>query len=121
MQLLASEVLRISLQKVLGSYQIRSINLLQRNKSKIPHVGFNQVFFERGNKLFKGLSPGTDFYFVHSYRILPEKMKKNISTTKYGINFMSSLVKDNIYATQFHPEKSQSNGIKLLDNFLNIT
>ena len=48
-------------------------------------------------------------------------MKKNISTTKYGINFMSSLVKDNIYATQFHPEKSQSNGIKLLDNFLNIT
>ena len=67
------------------------------------------------------MSPGTDFYFVHSYRILPEKMKNNISKTSYGVDFMSSFIKDNIYATQFHPEKSQSNGIKLLSNFLNLT
>ena len=80
-----------------------------------------QVFFDKGNKLFKGLQSGTDFYFVHSYRMLPENMSKNISKTDYGIKFLSSFVKDNIYATQFHPEKSQSNGIKLLDNFLNIT
>ena len=89
--------------------------------NKIPHVGFNQVYFEKKNKLFQNLSPGTDFYFVHSYRILPEKMKNNISKTNYGVNFMSSFIKDNIYATQFHPEKSQSNGIKLLSNFLNLT
>tara|TARA_Y100000992_G_scaffold218138_1_gene150821 strand:- start:1353 stop:1940 length:588 start_codon:yes stop_codon:yes gene_type:complete len=90
-------------------------------KNKIPHVGFNQVYFKNKNKLFEGLSSGTDFYFVHSYRMLPEKMSNNISKTKYGINFMSSFIKDNVYATQFHPEKSQSNGMKLLNNFLKIT
>ena len=93
----------------------------KETNNKIPHVGFNQVFFEKKNKLFSNLSSGTDFYFVHSYRILPEKMKDNISKTNYGIDFMSSFIKDNIYATQFHPEKSQSNGIKLLSNFLNLT
>ena len=67
------------------------------------------------------MQSGADFYFVHSYRILPEKMSDNISKTNYGIDFMSSFIKDNIYATQFHPEKSQSNGIKLLNNFLEIT
>ena len=76
---------------------------------------------KKKNKLFKGLQSGADFYFVHSYRILPEKMSDNISKTNYGIDFMSSFIKDNIYATQFHPEKSQSNGIKLLNNFLEIT
>ena len=80
-----------------------------------------RFFLKKKNKLFKGLSSGTDFYFVHSYRILPEKLTSDIAKTNYGVNFMSSFVKDNIYATQFHPEKSQSNGIKLLDNFLNIT
>lgn len=93
----------------------------KETNNKIPHVGFNQVYFEKKNKLFLNLASGTDFYFVHSYRILPEKMRNDISITNYGINFMSSFIKDNIYATQFHPEKSQSNGIKLLRNFLNIT
>ena len=93
----------------------------KETNNKIPHVGFNQVYFEKKNKLFLNLSSGTDFYFVHSYRILPEKMKNDISKTNYGIDFMSSFIKDNIYATQFHPEKSQSNGIKLLSNFLNLT
>ena len=62
-----------------------------------------------------------DYYFVHSYYFECIDEKNVLAHTNYGINFMSSLVKDNIYATQFHPEKSQSNGIKLLDNFLNIT
>ena len=88
---------------------------------KVPHIGFNSVYSDSYSRLLKNIDNGSDFYFVHSYRILPEKMKKNISRTNYGVNFMSSLVKDNIYATQFHPEKSQSNGIKLLDNFLKIT
>lgn len=122
MQLLASESFEEKPTKGLGiiSNKVKKFTL-KETKNKIPHVGFNQVFFDKGNKLFKGLQSGTDFYFVHSYRMLPENMSKNISKTDYGIKFLSSFVKDNIYATQFHPEKSQSNGIKLLDNFLNIT
>ncbi len=122
MQLLASESFEEKPTKGLNFIpnKVRKFNF-KETKSKIPHVGFNQVFFEKKNKLFNGLPSGADFYFVHSYRILPEKISNNISKTNYGINFMSSLIKDNIYATQFHPEKSQSNGIKLLKNFLEIT
>ena len=122
MQLLASESFEEKPTKGLNFIpnKVRKFNF-KETKNKIPHVGFNQVFFEKKNKLFKGLQSGADFYFVHSYRILPEKMSDNISKTNYGIDFMSSFIKDNIYATQFHPEKSQSNGIKLLNNFLEIT
>lgn len=122
MQLLASESFEEKCTKGLGVIpnKVKKFTF-NETKNKIPHVGFNQVFFDNKNKLFNGLSSGTDFYFVHSYRMLPEKISDNISKTKYGVNFMSSFIKDNIYATQFHPEKSQSNGIKLLDNFLNIT
>jgi imidazole glycerol-phosphate synthase subunit HisH len=122
MQLLASESVEDKFTKGLGIIpnKVKKFTL-KETKNKIPHVGFNQVFFEKKNKLFKGLSSGTDFYFVHSHRILPEKLTGDIAKTNYGVNFISSFVKDNIYATQFHPEKSQSNGIKLLDNFLNIT
>ena len=91
-----------------------------KNK-KIPHVGFNKVNFTNNNKLFEGIGNGSDFYFVHSYRMLPEKLTFNISTTNYGINFLSYFNINNIYATQFHPEKSQLNGIKFLKNFLKIT
>lgn len=122
MQLLASESFEEKPTKGLNFIpnKVRKFNF-KETKNKIPHVGFNQVFFEKKNKLFKGLQSGADFYFVHSYRILPEKMRDNISKTNYGVDFMSSFIKDNIYATQFHPEKSQSNGIKLLNNFLEIT
>mgnify|MGYP006117272387 CR=1 FL=1 len=94
----------------------------RRNKKKnIPHVGFNKINYTNNNKLFKGINNGSDFYFVHSYRMLPEQLNKNISITNYGINFLSYFNIDNIYATQFHPEKSQSTGLKLLNNFLKLT
>ena len=93
----------------------------ETNYKKIPHVGFNKIKFDPGNKLFDGLKEKSDFYFVHSYRMLPEKLKKNITKTDYGIEFLSSFNLENIYATQFHPEKSQSNGLKLLENFLKLT
>ena len=91
-----------------------------KNK-KIPHVGFNSVKFEKSNKLFRGLESNSDFYFVHSYRMLPEKLKNNISITKYGVNFLSSFNQENVFATQFHPEKSQGNGLKVLENFISLT
>ncbi|MDC0164529.1 imidazole glycerol phosphate synthase subunit HisH [Candidatus Pelagibacter bacterium] len=90
-----------------------------KNK-KIPHVGFNEAKCEKSNKLFKGLK-NNDFYFVHSYRMLKEKLSLDISTTNYGIEFLSSFHHENLFATQFHPEKSQENGLKLLENFLNLT
>tara|TARA_B100001057_G_scaffold492224_2_gene584167 strand:+ start:11464 stop:12087 length:624 start_codon:yes stop_codon:yes gene_type:complete len=122
MQLLASQSSEERHTKGLGIIPNKVEKFTHKEtKNKIPHVGFNQVFFEKKNNLFKGLTSGADFYFVHSYRLLPENINNGIAKTNYGISFMSSFVKDNIYATQFHPEKSQSNGIKLLDNFLNIT
>ena len=88
--------------------------------NKIPHVGFNSVNFEKKNSLFKGLKDGSDFYFVHSFYMSPKNLKCQISTSYYGINFLSSFHKDNICATQFHPEKSQGNGLQLIKNFLNF-
>ena len=76
--------------------------------------------FDTGNVLFKNLNNNIDFYFVHSYFMQTKGLKKNISTTNYGINFLSSFNNDNIFATQFHPEKSQKNGLILLKNFLNL-
>ena len=93
----------------------------ETNNKKIPHVGFNSVKFQKNNKLFNGLENNSDFYFVHSYRMMPEKLKSNITTTEYGINFLSSFNHNNIFATQFHPEKSQGNGLKVLDNFIKLT
>ena len=86
---------------------------------KIPHVGFNQVNNEKNSILFKGISNNSDFYFNHSYYI-PLKTYKfsNFSTTNYINNFISSIEYDNVFATQFHPEKSQSNGQILLENFM---
>ena len=91
-----------------------------RVEKKIPHIGFNSVNFDTGNVLFKNLNNNIDFYFVHSYFMQTKGLKKNISTTNYGINFLSSFNNDNIFATQFHPEKSQKNGLILLKNFLNL-
>ena len=87
--------------------------------NKIPHIGFNSVNFDTGNVLFKNLNNNIDFYFVHSYFMQTKGLKKNISTTNYGINFLSSFNNDNIFATQFHPEKSGAIGLKFLENFIN--
>jgi len=86
---------------------------------KLPHIVFNQIYYREEGKLFKGIERGSDFYFVHSFRMLPPHNASTFSTTEYGENFMSAYEQDNVFATQFHPEKSQFNGLKLLSNFLN--
>ena len=101
--------------------KIKKFTNSETKNKKIPHVGFNSVQFDPQNKLFKGLKNKSDFYFVHSYRMLQEKLEKNISTTEYGINFLYSFNNENIFATQFHPEKSQSNGLKVIENFIQLT
>ncbi|MBI5815630.1 MAG: imidazole glycerol phosphate synthase subunit HisH [Nitrospinae bacterium] len=86
---------------------------------KIPHMGWNQVNFRNKGKLFEGIADGTDFYFVHSYYPVPED---GIVTgmTEYGETFASSIESGNVFATQFHPEKSQNAGLALLRNFTKL-
>jgi glutamine amidotransferase len=88
-------------------------------KLKIPHVGWNNVNYKNNNLLFEGVANKSDFYFVHSYYF---KTNEDIvtSTTDYGFDFVSSVNKNNIYAFQFHPEKSQIVGLKLIENFVNL-
>ena len=85
---------------------------------KIPHIGFDQVSSRAEAKLFQGLPESPDFYFVHSFRMLPTGLSGISATCRYGTDFLAAYEKDNIFATQFHPEKSQTNGLMLLRNFL---
>ena len=86
--------------------------------NKIPHIGFDQVSSQVGAKLFQGLPESPDFYFVHSFRMLPTGLSGISATCRYGTDFLAAYENDNIFATQFHPEKSQTNGLMLLRNFL---
>ncbi len=87
---------------------------------KVPHMGWNQIDIKNGNKLFEGIDGKSHVYFVHSYYVDPEEADVVIAQTDYGQPFVSAIQKGNIYATQFHPEKSQGIGIKILENFKTI-
>jgi len=89
-------------------------------KNKIPHVGFNQVDVKNNTGLFKNIPSKANFYFTHSYRMLSEGQEGNYATCDYGINFLAGFQKNNICGVQFHPEKSQSNGLILLKNFIDL-
>ena len=85
---------------------------------KIPHIGWNQIFRKREkSKLFEGIGDGDYFYFVHSYCVYPEDDSVIASTTDYGVEFVSAIEVENLWAVQFHPEKSQKKGLKILENF----
>ena len=86
-------------------------------KLKIPHMGWNQVWVQKEAPIFKGIPNGSYFYFVHSYYVVPEDKEMVATTTHYGISFPSSIWRENLYATQFHPEKSQALGLRILKNF----
>lgn len=86
--------------------------------NKIPHIGFDLVHSSPDERLFQGLQQASDFYFVHSYRMLPVGLSGKSAICDYGVEFLAAYEQDNIFATQFHPEKSQSNGLVLLKNFL---
>ncbi|MCX6235983.1 MAG: imidazole glycerol phosphate synthase subunit HisH [Bacteroidia bacterium] len=87
---------------------------------KIPHVGFNTVHYTKGKKMFEGLEFDSDFYFIHSYLMKDVEESAVAAITKYGVEFVSAVEKGNIWGCQFHPEKSQMNGIHLLRNFLSV-
>ena len=90
------------------------------SKLKIPHMGWNELRVENASNVFKDVVNKNHAYFIHSYQFIPED-KKNISiTTNYGKDVIAAVSFENIYGSQFHPEKSQNTGIKILTNFLNL-
>lgn len=90
-------------------------------KYRLPHIGFNSISIRRkNNALFRGIEEGTDFYFVHSYVLAADDTSDVAALTRYAEPFVSSVTKGNIYGIQFHPEKSQSNGLTLLKNFISL-
>ncbi|MFL2452071.1 MAG: imidazole glycerol phosphate synthase subunit HisH [Verrucomicrobiales bacterium] len=94
----------------------------EENLLKVPHMGWNEIKFENSSDpIWQGIKTSTHFYFVHSY--YPEPLESNSvsSITSYGLEFASSVRCGNIFGTQFHPEKSQAAGLKLISNFLKLT
>jgi len=87
---------------------------------KIPHMGWNSITPIKKTPLLAGIPKDAYFYFVHSYYPVPKDKDAIAATTDYGVTFPSVLVKDNIMATQFHPEKSGENGLQLLENFVSL-
>ncbi|MGB7931372.1 MAG: imidazole glycerol phosphate synthase subunit HisH [Gammaproteobacteria bacterium] len=85
---------------------------------KIPHMGWNQVMQQRAHPLWRNIPDGSRFYFVHSYYAIPEVDACVAAVTPYGIDFASVISQDNVFAVQFHPEKSQHSGLGLLSNFV---
>jgi glutamine amidotransferase len=84
---------------------------------KIPHMGWNEVLFRKKTPLFSGIEDGSHFYFVHSFYVAPENGSDVAATSVYGIEFVCAVSRDNIFAVQFHPEKSQKKGLRILHNF----
>lgn len=84
---------------------------------KIPHMGWNQVRFRGDVPIFRGIPDQSFFYFVHSYYVVPSRAEDTAAETEYGVTFTCAVMRDNVYATQFHPEKSQSIGLQILRNF----
>ncbi|MBK9307543.1 MAG: imidazole glycerol phosphate synthase subunit HisH [Nitrospira sp.] len=84
---------------------------------KVPHMGWNQASIQKPCPLFEGIADGANWYFVHSFFVDPDDQQITATTTTYGISFTSSIWKDNVVACQFHPEKSQAAGLRLIKNF----
>ncbi|BAB12822.1 imidazole glycerol phosphate synthase subunit HisH [Buchnera aphidicola str. APS (Acyrthosiphon pisum)] len=103
--------------KTIGIIKTPALRLKVNNLS-LPHIGWNQITFQKGHALFKNIPNNSRFYFVHSYMVPINKY--TLSTTNYGINFSSIIQKDNFFGVQFHPEKSGNIGSQLLKNFLEI-
>jgi len=85
---------------------------------KVPHMGWNDITIKRKNSNLKGIRDGTFFYFVHSYYVKPMDSEISVATCNYGMEFAACLGKGNVFATQFHPEKSQDAGLQILKNWI---
>ena len=92
----------------------------QNGKYKLPHIGWNQINIVKESKIFKDIENNSHMYFVHSYEFIPENKNVISATTDYSSNIVCSVEKENIFGTQFHPEKSDKIGLQIIDNFINL-
>ena len=92
----------------------------QDGKYKLPHIGWNEINIVKKSKIFKDIKNKSHMYFVHSYEFIPEDKSVISATTDYSSNIVCSVEKENIFGTQFHPEKSDKLGLKIIENFLNL-
>jgi glutamine amidotransferase len=92
----------------------------QNGKFKLPHIGWNQLNIHKNSKILKDIENNSHMYFVHSYEFIPQDKRVISATTDYSSNIVCSVEKENIFGTQFHPEKSDKIGLKIIDNFINI-
>ena len=105
----------------LGIFKGNVVRFAEQPGLKVPQIGWNQIQFSNGKcPLFKGLADQSYVYFVHSFFPRPEDPSIVCARTEYGESFASAIWKDNVFATQFHPEKSQAVGLKLLQNFVEL-
>jgi len=117
LQILFSESEEFGLHKGLGVVKGRVVKFRPDPEHKVPHMGWNTVEMKKEVPMLKEIQGGDFFYFVHSYYVVPDDKEWMATTTQYRISFTSSIWKDNIFATQFHPEKSQEKGLKILETF----
>jgi len=120
MQLLGASSTEDGLTEGLGLVQNKVVRLTnsEKNPIKIPHVGFNRVRISKESKLFEQVPIDASFYFVHSYAMQILNDSSTYTTTTYGYRFVAAIESGQLFGTQFHPEKSQKNGLKVLENFL---
>ena len=92
----------------------------QNGKYKLPHIGWNEINIIKESKIFNGIESNSHMYFVHSYEFIPNDKSVISATTDYSSNIVCSVEKENIFGTQFHPEKSDKIGLKIIDNFIKL-
>lgn len=121
MQLLAQKGYEVRERKGLGYIDGDVIRFVQtKEQERIPHVGWNEIERKIDSEILTGIQDGTNYYFVHSYHFKVKDAKNVVATTPYCGEFVSVVQRDNIIGTQFHPEKSQKAGFKLIQNFLSM-
>ena len=92
----------------------------QNGAYKLPHIGWNQINIVKDSRIFKDIENNSHMYFVHSYEFIPDNKDVISATTDYSSKIVCSVEKENIFGTQFHPEKSDKIGLKIIDNFINL-
>ena len=92
----------------------------KNGRYKLPHIGWNQINIVKDSKIFKDVENNSHMYFVHSYELIPEDKYVISATTDYSSNIVCSVEKENIFGTQFHPEKSDKIGLKIIENFMRL-
>ena len=92
----------------------------QNGKFKLPHIGWNEIEIQKESKIFKNVKNKSHMYFVHSYEFIPEDKSVISATTDYSSKIVCSVERDNLFGTQFHPEKSDKIGLKIIDNFMKL-